>query len=68
MIEASFHLYDTSNPALGYVVEINDGTEGLLSSATDPADGSDLKTAADCLRVIRRYIRPLTKSLHTRQR
>jgi hypothetical protein len=55
-IEAKFYHYDPLNPALGYVVEISETGNVLLTSATDPANGADLLTPNDCLRVISQYV------------
>lgn len=56
MIEATFSLCDPLNPGIGYRLIITRRTHTLLSTSVAPDDGSELKTAADCVRVINMYL------------
>lgn len=63
MIEASFSLCDPLNPGCGYQLKITKGRAQsvgepppLLFTTVAPDDGSDLLTAADCVRVINMYL------------
>jgi hypothetical protein len=60
LIDASFSLCDPLNSGFGYQLKITDAQTGatVFSGHVDPAEGSDLLTAADCLRVLSYYVAP----------